>query len=298
MGRELALRFPVARSVFAEVDDALNQKLSQLMWEGPEDQLTLTENAQPALMAVSVAVVRTMLAESGKALNAHAAFVAGHSLGEYSALTAAGALPLADAARLLKVRGQAMQQAVAVGVGAMAAIFPAEAEQIQALARDAAQSEVCEIANDNGGGQFVLSGHKAAIERAVALAGERGIKRAVLLPVSAPFHCSLLAPAADRMAEALANIEIAVPAVPVVTNVTAGPVTDPATLRKLLVEQVTATVRWRESVEKLVSLGIDDFVELGAGKVLAGLVRRIDKSVATSSVVEPTEIDSLFASLQ
>jgi [acyl-carrier-protein] S-malonyltransferase len=297
MGRDLALKYPVARAVFAEIDDALNQKLSNLMWEGPEDQLTLTENAQPALMAVSVAVIRTILDQSGLSLDKLVSYVAGHSLGEYSALTAAGALPLGDAARLLKIRGQAMQQAVAVGVGTMAALFPAEQDVVLSIARDAAQGQVCEIANDNGGGQYVISGHREAVERAVALAPERGVKRAVLLPVSAPFHCSLLAPAADRMAVALANIEISKPAVPVVANVTAAAVTDPATIRTLLVEQVTQTVRWRESVEKLVSLGVTDFVELGAGKVLAGLVRRIDKSVSASSVGEPADLDQFLATL-
>jgi [acyl-carrier-protein] S-malonyltransferase len=297
MGRDLALKYPVARAVFAEIDDALNQKLSNLMWDGPEDRLTLTENAQPALMAVSVAVIRAILDQSGLPLDKLVSYVAGHSLGEYSALTAAGALPLGDAARLLKIRGQAMQQAVAVGVGTMAALFPAEQDVVLSIARDAAQGQVCEIANDNGGGQYVISGHREAVERAVALAPERGVKRAVLLPVSAPFHCSLLAPAADRMAEALANIEISKPAVPVVANVTAAPVTDPATIRTLLVEQVTQTVRWRESVEKLVSLGVTDFVELGAGKVLAGLVRRIDKSVSASSIGEPADLDQFLATL-
>ncbi len=224
-------------------------------------------------------------------------FVAGHSLGEYSALAAAGALPLADTARLLKTRGQAMQRACGVGDGAMAALFPVELDLAREIAADAAEGKICEIANDNGGGQVVISGDALAIERAVALATSRGVKRAVLLPVSAPFHCSLLASAAARMAEALANIEIAAPVVPLIANVTAGPVEDPAKIRQLLVEQVTATVRWRESVDAMIALGVDNFVELGAGKVLAGLVKRISRDVAVASIGAPADIDPLIASL-
>jgi [acyl-carrier-protein] S-malonyltransferase len=297
MGLDLAQNFPAARQVFAEVDEALHQNLSRLIWEGPDDDLTLTENAQPALMAVSMAVLRVIESESGKSLSDLVSYVAGHSLGEYSALAAAGAIPLADTARLLKVRGQAMQHACGVGDGAMAALFPVELDVARAIAADAAEGKICEIANDNGGGQIVISGDTLAIERATALATGRGVKRAVQLPVSAPFHCSLLASAADRMAEALANIEIAAPVVPLIANVTAAPVEDPAKIRTLLVEQVTATVRWRESVEAMIALGADDFLELGAGKVLAGLVKRISKDVAVGSIGAPADIDPLLAAL-
>lgn len=296
MGLDLAQNFPAARQVFAEVDEALHQNLSRLIWEGPDDTLTLTENAQPALMAVSMAVLRVIESESGKSLPDLVSFVAGHSLGEYSALAAAGALPLADTARLLKTRGQAMQRACGVGDGAMAALFPVELDLAREIAADAAEGKICEIANDNGGGQVVISGDALAIERAVALATARGVKRAVPLPVSAPFHCSLLASAADRMAEALANIEIAAPVVPLIANVTAAPVEDPARIRQLLVEQVTATVRWRESVDAMIALGVDNFIELGAGKVLTGLVKRISKDVAVASVGAPADIDPLIAS--
>jgi [acyl-carrier-protein] S-malonyltransferase len=301
MARDLAAAFPAARQLLEEVDDALSQRLSRLMFEGPESDLTLTENAQPALMAASLAVVRTIETESGRSLADLARFVAGHSLGEYSALAAAGALSLGDAARLLKRRGQAMQAAVPVGEGAMAALLGADLEQAQAIARDALEGggkgEVCDIANDNGGGQVVLSGSAAAIERAMKLAPERGIKRAIPLPVSAPFHCALMRPAADVMEEALAEVTVAVPAVPVIANVTAAPVSDPDVIRRLLVEQVTGMVRWRECVEKLVELGTDRFAEVGAGKVLAGLVRRIAKDASGVSIGAPADVDAFLKSL-
>jgi [acyl-carrier-protein] S-malonyltransferase len=297
MGRELAEAFPAARLVFQEVDDALSQKLSQLMFEGPEGDLTLTENAQPALMAVSMAVVRVLAAEGGLDLAKSAAFVAGHSLGEYSALAAAGTFSLGDTARLLKIRGQAMQKAVPVGVGAMAALLGAEFEQAQDIAAAAAQGEVCEAANDNASGQVVVSGHKTAIERAIAIAAERGIKRAMLLPVSAPFHCALMQPAADAMAEALAKVAMKAPRVPLVANVTAGRVADPDDIRALLVRQVTGTVRWRESVLFMKSQGVDTLVELGAGKVLSGLAKRIDKEVSGTAVGTPADIDAFLKSL-
>jgi [acyl-carrier-protein] S-malonyltransferase len=271
MGRALAEAFPVARLVFEEVDDALSQKLSRLMAEGPEAELTLTENAQPALMAVSMAALRVLAAEGGFSLAEKAGFVAGHSLGEYSALAAAGAISLSDAARLLKRRGRAMQRAVPVGEGAMAALLGLDleaAEAIAAAAREAGpKSEVVGVANDNAPGQVVLSGHKGAVERAVAIAAERGTKRSVMLPVSAPFHCALMQPAADEMREALAGTVIAMPAVPVVANVTATPVSDPETVRRLLVEQVTGMVRWREGVLAMKEAGVEELVEVGAGKV-------------------------------
>lgn len=294
MGRELAGAFTTARDVFQEVDDALGQKLSQLMFEGPEGDLTLTENAQPALMSVSVAVMRILQKDGGLDLAKAASFVAGHSLGEYSALCAAGALTLADTARLLKLRGQAMQRAVPVGVGAMAAILGADFDAAQAIAADAAQGEVCAAANDNAPGQVVVSGHKAAVERAIALAAERGFKRAVLLPVSAPFHCALMQPAADAMAQALADVTIVAPAVPLVANVTAAAVSDPTTIRDLLVAQVTGSVRWRESVLFMKEQGVDQLVELGAGKVLAGLTKRIDKEIAALSLGAPADIEAFL----
>lgn len=294
MGRELAEAFAVARHTFEEVDEALGQALTRLMFDGPEDQLTLTENAQPALMAVSVAVMRVLEKEGGVALPAAARFVAGHSLGEYSALCAAGALSLADTARLLKLRGQAMQKAVPVGVGAMAAILGADLDAATEIAAAAAQGEVCTAANDNAPGQVVVSGHRAAVERAMAIAAERGFKRAILLPVSAPFHCPLMQPAADRMAEALADVAIQAPKVPVVANVTASAVSDPAEIRRLLVEQVTGAVRWRESVIYMKSQGIGQIVELGAGKVLAGLVKRIDKELAATSVGTPADVETFL----
>ncbi|TWA88050.1 [acyl-carrier-protein] S-malonyltransferase [Azospirillum brasilense] len=302
MGRELAEAFEVARLTFEEVDDALNQRLSRLMFEGPEADLTLTENAQSALMAVSVAVLRVLKDQGGLDLTKHAAFVAGHSLGEYSALCAAGAFTLADTARLLKLRGQAMQKAVPVGQGAMAALLGAELEQAQAIAADAAktpagQNEVCTVANDNSSGQVVISGHAEAIERAIVIAAERGLKRTVRLPVSAPFHCPLMQPAADAMAEALANVTIGAPAVPVVANVTASAVSDPNEIRRLLIEQVTGMVRWRESVLYMKEQGVDTLVELGSGKVLSGLAKRIDKELAGTSVQGPADVESFLKTL-
>lgn len=293
MGRELAGAFEIARHTFQEVDEALGQKLSALMFEGPEDQLTLTENAQPALMAVSVAVLRVLEA-GGVDLARSAAFVAGHSLGEYSALCAAGTLSLADTARLLKLRGRSMQKAVPVGVGAMAAILGADLEAAQEIAAAAAEGEVCATANDNAPGQVVLSGHKGAVERAIRLAAERGFKRAVLLPVSAPFHCPLMQPAADTMAEALAGVTLKAPRVPLVANVTAAAVTDPEAIRGLLVQQVTGMVRWRESIAYMKQQGVTEAVELGAGKVLAGLVKRIDKEIAATSVGTPADVETFL----
>lgn len=284
MGKTLADSFPVARAVFDEVDEALSQKLSTLMWEGPAEELTLTSNAQPALMAVSLAVVRVLEAEAGLVLKRDAAFVAGHSLGEYSALAAAGTFSIADAARLLRIRGDAMQKAVPAGQGAMAALLGADLELARAIAADAAQGEVCEAANDNGGGQVVLSGAKAAIDRAIVLAGERGVRRAMLLPVSAPFHCSLMQPAADTMRSALANVAMHAPAVAVMANVGAAPLSDVEAIRASLVAQVTGTVRWRECVEAMATAGVDRFVELGSGKVLAGLVKRIAPDATPLSV--------------
>lgn len=297
MGKDLAEAFPVARQVFEEVDDALEQHLSRLMSEGPIDELTLTENAQPALMAVSLAVVRVLEAEAGVNLADKAAFVAGHSLGEYSALAAAGTFELADAARLLKRRGLAMQRAVPVGEGAMAAILGLDLEVVQEVADAAAEGEVCTPANDNAPGQVVVSGHKAAVERAIELAKERGAKRSVLLPVSAPFHCALMAPAADEMAEALGNVRLQAPRMSLVANVTAGSVNDPEAIRRLLVEQVTGAVRWRESVLYLKSQGVSTLIELGTGKVLAGLTRRIDRDMTGQAVGAPQDIEEILKSL-
>lgn len=297
MGRELSLAFAEARHVFQEVDEALKQNLSALMFEGPEDQLTLTENAQPALMAMSMAVVRVLEGQGKLDLAEKASFVAGHSLGEYSALAAAGTFSLADTARLLKLRGQSMQKAVPVGVGAMAALLGSEYEQAKEIAAEAAQGEVCEAANDNGAGQVVVSGHKAAVERAMKIAAEKGVKRAVLLPVSAPFHCALMQPAADAMAEALANVAMAAPKVALVANVVASAVTDPEIIRDLLVKQVTGTVRWREGVLYMKDQGVTTLVELGAGKVLGGLAKRIDKELAGVSVGTPADIETFLASL-
>ena len=294
MGRDLAEAFPVARELFQEVDDALSQNLSRLMAEGPEDELTLTENAQPALMAVSLAVVRVLEREGGLDLASAARFVAGHSLGEYSALAAAGTFSVADAARLLRIRGRAMQKAVPVGVGAMAALIGTELDAARDIAAEAAEGEVCEAANDNGGAQVVVSGHKAAVERAMTLAAARGIKRAVLLPVSAPFHCALMQPAAEAMAEALSTVAMAAPKVPVIANVTAAPTSDPAEIRDLLVQQVTGTVRWRECVLRMRDEGITTLVELGSGKVLSGLARRIDKSLTGSAIGTPAEVEAFL----
>jgi len=297
MGRELAETFLEARLVFQEVDEALGQSLSRLMFEGPEDELTLTENAQPALMAVSMAVVRILESQGGVDLAKAAGFVAGHSLGEYSALAAAGTFSLADTARLLKLRGQSMQKAVPVGVGAMAALLGAEFAQAAEIAAEAAEGEVCEAANDNGAGQVVVSGHKSAIERAVKIAAAKGIKRSVMLPVSAPFHCALMQPAADAMAEALAKVTMNAPKAPLVANVIASQVTDPAEIRDLLVRQVTGTVRWREGVLYMKEQGVRQLVELGSGKVLSGLAKRIDKELSGVAVNTPADIESFLASL-
>jgi len=297
MGKALGEAFAAAREVYEEVDDALGQKLSKLMFEGPADALTLTENAQPALMAASIAVLRVLEAEGGLDLGAAAGFVAGHSLGEYSALAAARALDVADAARLLKTRGQAMQAAVPVGAGAMAALLGAELDLATAIAEDAADGEVCTVANDNGAGQCVISGAAAAVERAIALAEERGVKRAIKLQVSAPFHCALMQPAAEAMAEALDKVALAPPRVPVVANVTAAPVSDPDAIRKLLVEQVTSMVRWRESVLAMRAAGVDAQIELGAGKVLSGLARRIDRELAVHSAETPEDVETLLKAL-
>ena len=297
MGRELAASFVGARLVFEEIDEALGQRLSRIIFEGPEDELTLTENAQPALMAVSLAVLRVLEAEGGFDLARSAAFVAGHSLGEYSALAAARALTIADAARLLKQRGQAMQLAVPVGAGAMAALLGLELDAVREIAAAAAQGQVCSAANDNAVGQVVVSGDKAAVDRAVALAAERGARRSILLPVSAPFHCALMAPAAAVMRDALAAAAIAPPVVPLIANITAAPVSDPAAIRARLVEQVTGLVRWRESVLAMKSLGVDTLVEIGAGKVLAGLTKRIDRELTAVSVQGPADIEAFLKTL-
>ncbi|GMV63289.1 MAG: malonyl CoA-acyl carrier protein transacylase [Parvibaculum sp.] len=294
MGRELAEAFASAREVFDEVNDALGQKLSKLMWEGPQEDLTLTENAQPAIMAVSLAVIRTLEREGGFRLADKAAFVAGHSLGEYSALAAADALSVSDTARLLKRRGQAMQRAVPVGEGAMAALLGLDFEQAAEVAAEAAQGEVCTAANDNGGGQVVVSGAKAAVERAIEIAKTRGAKRSMLLPVSAPFHCPLMQPAADEMAEALAEVELKAPSVPLVANVTASRVADPATIRDLLVRQVTGMVRWRESVLYMEGEGVSAFVEVGAGKALSGMVKRIAKEPELLAVGTPADVETFL----
>ncbi|HKY95450.1 MAG TPA: ACP S-malonyltransferase [Kiloniellales bacterium] len=299
MGVELKAAFAAAREVFEEVDDALGQKLSKLMAEGPSETLTLTENAQPALMAVSLAALRVLEAEGGLSLPDGIAFVAGHSLGEYSALAAAGALGIADAARLLRRRGQAMQEAVPVGVGAMAALLGAEigaAEEIAKAAQAApdGKQEVCEPANDNAPGQVVISGHKAAVERAMELGKTKGARRSMLLPVSAPFHCSLMAPAAEVMAEALEKVTLRPPAVPVVANVTAQPVAEPARIRRLLVEQVTGRVRWRESVLTMKGQGVSRLVELGSGRVLSGLARRIDPEVEGVACGTPADVEAVL----
>ncbi|HCD17202.1 MAG: [acyl-carrier-protein] S-malonyltransferase [Rhizobiales bacterium TMED83] len=292
MGRALAEEFGAARDVFAAVDDALDQKLSQLMWDGPESELTLTENAQPALMAVSMAVLR-VLAENGIKLSDDAAYVAGHSLGEYSALTGTGALELADAARLLKLRGQAMQRAVPVGVGAMAALLGLEFEAVVEVAEQAEQGEeICAAANDNAVGQVVVSGHAAAVARAIDLAKERGAKRAMELPVSAPFHCALMQPAAEEMQAALAETKIVAPSVPVIANVRAAPVSDPEEIRSLLVEQITERVRWRESMIWLADNAAGNLVELGSGKVLTTMARRIDPRLSAQAISTPDDISA------
>ncbi len=296
MGKELADAFPEAKAVFDEVDDALDQKLSAVMWGGPDDELTRTANAQPALMAVSLATMRVLEAK-GLDLKSSASFVAGHSLGEYSALAAAGSLDVATTARLLRVRGDAMQNAVPVGQGAMAALLGLDFEAADEIAKEAAQGEVCQAANDNAPGQVVVSGHVAAVERAIEIAKARGARRAMLLPVSAPFHCSLMAPAADAMAEALATADIKAPAVPLVANVLANAISDPAEIRRRLVEQVTGTVRWRESISWLAGEGVDTFVETGTGKVLTGMVRRIARETTGIAVNTPADIDALIEKL-
>jgi [acyl-carrier-protein] S-malonyltransferase len=290
MGKALAEAFPAAKHVFDEVDAALGEPLSKVMWEGPAEALTLTENTQPALLAHSLAVMRVLATEAGVDLTRDAAFVAGHSLGEYSALAAAGAFTLADAARLVRIRGRAMQKAVPVGVGAMAALLGLEFDQAAAVAIEAAQGQVCQAANDNGGGQVVVSGDKAAVERAVEIAKQKGAKRAMMLTVSAPFHCALMQPAADAMAEALANVALRAPAVPVVANVIGRPVTEPSEIVRRLVEQVTGTVRWRDSVAFMAAQGVTTFYEVGTGKVLSGLVKRIADGAAGVAIGSPDDI--------
>lgn len=297
MGRELAETFPVARAVFDEVDEALGQKLSAIMWDGPKETLTLTENAQPALMAVSMAVIRVLEREKGIRLADTVKYVAGHSLGEYSALAAAGAFTLADTARLLKLRGQAMQAAVPVGEGAMVALLGVGLDVAEKVAAEAAEGEVCQVANDNEPTQVVLSGAKAAIDRVAEVGKAHGVRRAVPLPVSAPFHCALMQPAADAMAEALSKVAISAPAVPVVANVLAAPVSDPGEIRRRLVEQVTGTVRWRECVGYLARNGVTDIFEIGSGKVLAGLAKRIDKSLEAASIGTPADIEAALPRL-
>jgi len=299
MGKALADAFAPAREVFQEVDDALSQRLSKLMWEGPESDLVLTENAQPAIMAASMAVIRVLEREGGLDLAKHARLVAGHSLGEYTALCAAGAFTLADAARLLKVRGQAMQQAVPVGEGGMSALLGAEIDQAEELAKEcaAATGGICVVANDNAPGQVVISGTKAAIDKAPEIAKAKGIKRAMALNVSAPFHSPMMQPAADRMAEELGKVTIRPPLVPVVANVTAEEVSEPETIRRLLVEQVTARVRWRQSVLAFRSLGVETTVEVGGNKVLTGMVKRIDKELQTVTLDAPVDIEAFARSL-
>ncbi len=290
MGQELAEQYPAAKSVFDEVDEALGKKLSQIIWDGTIEELTLTENAQPALMAVSMAVMR-VLEDKGFDMAASLKFVAGHSLGEYSALAASGAISLTDTAKLLQIRGQAMQQAVPVGAGAMAVLLGLDFEPVIDIAKQAAQDDVCAAANDNAPGQVVVSGSKAAVERAMALASEAGARRAMLLPVSAPFHCQMMAPAADAMEEALANVTINEPTVPLIANVLATPITSPDEIRQRLVEQVTGTVRWRESVSYMAANGVETLYEVGAGKVLSGLARRIERSLQSPSIGTPSEIE-------
>ena len=297
MGRELSEAFPAARRVFEEVDAALGQNLSKIMFEGPEETLLLTENAQPALMAVSIAVMRVLTEEGGFSLSDKAAFVAGHSLGEYSALAAASALELGDAARLLKLRGQSMQKAVPVGVGAMAAVLGADLELVREIAKEAAEGDVCDVGNDNAPGQVVLSGDKSAVERAVKIAADKGVRRCIMLPVSAPFHCALMKPAADVMEAALADAALVAPVVPVVANVSAEAVSDPTIIRGLLVRQVTEMVRWRECVLYMKAQGVDTLVELGAGKVLGGMVRRIDKEMTGRSVQGPADIEEILKNI-
>ena len=295
MGKALADAFPAARAVFDEVDAALREKLSAVMWDGPVETLTLTQNAQPALMAVSLATIRVLEAEAGLDLSRDAAFVAGHSLGEYSALAAAGTFSIADAARLLRIRGNAMQAATPVGTGAMAAILGLDFEAVVAVAAEAAQGDVCQAANDNGGGQVVISGHKAAVDRACEIAKAKGAKRAIPLPVSAPFHCALMQPAADAMAEALAKVTVKAPVVPVVANVLAAPISDPGEITRRLVEQVTGTVRWRECVAAMAAAGVTTFYEIGSGKVLTGLVKRIADGASGIAIGTPDDVAAFKA---
>ncbi|HEY9021541.1 MAG: ACP S-malonyltransferase [Paracoccaceae bacterium] len=293
MGRDLAQAYPAARAVFDEVDDALGEKLSTLIWEGEQDALTLTQNAQPALMATSIAAMRALESEGVKVTDA--AFVAGHSLGEYSALAAAGALSVADAARLLRTRGRAMQEAVPVGVGAMAALLGLDFAAARAVAEEAAQGQVCQAANDNDPAQVVVSGHKAAVERAVEIARAKGAKRAVILPVSAPFHCALMQPAAEVMRAALADVTVNTPAVPLVANVRAEAVSDPDLIRALLVEQVTGSVRWRESVLWMAEAGVTEAWEVGAGKALSGMIRRIVREMECRAIGTPEDVAAAIA---
>ncbi|WP_298557424.1 ACP S-malonyltransferase [uncultured Aliiroseovarius sp.] len=295
MGKALADAYPAAKAVFDEVDEALGEKLSALIWEGEQDELTLTQNAQPALMATSLATMRALEAE-GVSIDA-ASYVAGHSLGEYSALAAAGALSVADTARLLRTRGKAMQEAVPVGVGAMAALLGLDFETATEVASEAAHEQICQAANDNDPAQVVVSGHKEAVERAVEIAKGKGARRAVLLPVSAPFHCALMQPAAEVMAEALVHVEMNAPAVPLVANVRAAEVADPALIRSLLVEQVTGSVRWRESVAYMAEHGVTEIWEVGAGKALSGMIKRIDKSVATRAIGSPEDVKAAAEAL-
>jgi [acyl-carrier-protein] S-malonyltransferase len=295
MGKALAEAFPQARAVFDEVDAALGERLTAIMWEGPADMLTLTENAQPALMAVSLAVMRVLETETGVDLKRDAQFVAGHSLGEYSALAAAGAFSISDTAKLLRIRGRAMQQAVPVGTGAMAALLGLELDAASAVAAEAAQGEVCQAANDNGGGQVVVSGNTSAVERAVEIAKAKGAKRAMMLKVSAPFHCALMKPAADAMAEALGRTNVKPPVVPVVANVLAKPISDPQDIVRRLVEQVTGTVRWRECVAFMAGAGVTTFYEIGSGKVLTGLLKRIADGTTGTTVGTPDDVAAFRA---
>jgi [acyl-carrier-protein] S-malonyltransferase len=296
MGKKIFETYPEARDIFLEIDESLGQNLSQIMFEGPEDSLNMTENTQPALMAVSMAIM-AILKNSGMDTQTHASFVAGHSLGEYSALTAAGSFMLSDTARLLKLRGQSMQKAVPVGVGSMAAILGLSLEEVQAIANEASNSEICAAANDNSVGQVVVSGHAGAVAAAVALATQKGAKRAVTLPVSAPFHCALMKPAADVMADALSKTDIKAPAVPVVSNITAQGESDPARIRNLLVDQITGMVRWRESVLWMKAQGVTEIIEIGSGKVLCGLIKRIDKDINCIALNEPEQIDEFLKTL-
>lgn len=297
MGKDLAENFAEAREIFEEVDESLSQNLSKIMFEGPEEDINLTENTQPALMAVSMAVVRILEKQGGMKLADKCGFVAGHSLGEYSALTAAGTFDIGTCARLLKLRGQAMQRAVPVGVGSMAAILGLDFADVQKIASEVSGKEICEAANDNSVGQVVVSGHKSAVEAAVALASEQGAKRAVILPVSAPFHCALMQPAAEEMRDALADAVMNAPAVPVIANVTAQAESDPETIRRLLVDQITGMVRWRESVIYMKEQGVSEAIELGAGKVLCGLIRRIEGDITTEAAGTPGQIEALIAKL-